>query len=517
MRAFNTVGYTIGPHVVLADAPERMQHGVLDHELAHIASVADMGTTLPSHVAPTNAPAERTAATVASGATSCDRHLASPGTIHRFGSEEHKSLGAEASHDALSDVNIGSDAKPEYLTFGETVALAGDYFGSVRTLRDEASTPQGRLRVRWAKWSAIDRYHGGAEPAISEAEKTALRNQYFELAGKNVSHFSAGGTAGATYAAEHTEALHLAFIAGFYAASASRSSSSLVNVTPALTQEAFAQHYLSDMFAGGHVRTERIAIKDWYAKHMPDTKNQFVGYMASMMHRYFVSKHPYANFVGLVPSEVSLQTKILTMGGPALDAFTLGDIVSLGYHNIDNAGLHVISDADAAGTAVAGGYKWFDVGDGHLASSPTTRGMALSAMRASLQEVDAMVTAGQNAAGMPNLVVLAPEEEAFATAIKGFKPFAALKYIPRIDTGSSQNKPMLWQWGSINQWLYAAIDDAVQNDIADQIAAIGLRRTDADERAGLADFVGVLRAIGIHALEQAVGSPARGTPAGPGP
>ena len=435
-----------------------------------------------------------------------------PGTLRRFGSAEHKSLGEEASKGTISDINIGTDQAPDFLSFGEVVALSGDYFGSIEALRTMASTQGGRQKIRWVRWWAIDQYSNPkvAEPSLPEDQKKELKDQYYTLAGGNISHFSAGGTAKSTYKDSHTAALRSAFIAGVNAANSPKKQSVVPDLTFAKTNEAFAQHFLSDMFSGGHVRTERQSIKTWYKTNMPDADAKLIQYMAHIMHRWAASEHNVADFFGQVPSENDLVGTIKQIGGKALAAFGLGDIVSLAYHNADSEGLEVVSDADSSGKVISGGFKWLDLGDGKLATSATTRGMALAAMKDSLAEVDDMATRGMNSKTPPASGALMQDiEPVFQNELSRMGPFNALKYIPRVDTASTKNNPMVWEWGKMNQWMYAAMDVAAKGDLADNVKSVANEQKNPDHKGALMEFCYVLQAIGVRALEQAIGTHSR--------
>jgi len=171
--------------------------------------------------------------------------LQSTQVVRRFESEEYKTLGNEASGSANTDINIGTDDAPRYLTFGEAVALLGDYFASPQDLWSETDpgfvptncpltlTPQefgaemtrsdkqerGRARLRWAYWFAfqsnpLQSQGKVGEPPLSEGEKKKIKDRYFMLAAGNISHFGAGGTAGPTHDQAHVEALRIAYQTG---------------------------------------------------------------------------------------------------------------------------------------------------------------------------------------------------------------------------------------------------------------------------------------------------------------
>lgn len=422
-----------------------------------------------------------------------------PPALRRFASDEHKSLGDDAGSAAHTDINIGTDAVPDYLTFGDAVALAGDYFGSLDELRAMAANDAERPKLRWVYWWALGKDKGKPEPALAEAAKQKIKDDYFRLASQNKSHFSAGGTAAATYKDQHTLALKAAYDAGIAAFNAHGQP----DLKAAQTQEAFAQHFLSDMFSAGHVRTERIAIKAWYDTNMPQSITQFVAYMAAKMHQYLVDKHSTANAVPLlhlVPDEAALRQRIVTLGGAALQAFSLGDIVSLAQHNFDSQGLDVVSETDQSGQIVPNGFTWRAVGDAMLNTSPQTRAMAVAAMRASLGELDTIAKIGLSG---PKWVY---PDGGFGVALTSLGDFAALKFVPQAASG---NKVLKWQWGFMNRRMFDAVDAAVKGDIVAQLKQIAADQKDQDVKDALGDFAGLLEILGVTAIEQAVGEPAR--------
>ncbi len=427
------------------------------------------------------------------------------GALQRFGSAEHEQLGSAGAKKAmgsiLTDINIGTDDKPEYLPYGQMVALAGDYFTDLKEMQTLANSQEGRDQIRYARFQAL----GGTEPAVSEAVKKAVMDRYFTLAANNISHFSAGGTARNSYEEYHRQALELAFTGGMGVRVP------MVDMwNRALTTEAFGNHYLTDMFSAGHVRTPRADMKAWYAVNYPNSINQFVTYMATHMKAYLKGEHPYANFFGFVPSEESLEKTIREIGGSALNAFSLGDIASLGAHNRDNVkGVEVVSDVNPEGVPVPGGFKWTALGDSNLARSPMTRDMAVAAVAASLKDLMVMRDAGE-AAERAKATGSVDMKAAYENALRKVTPFAAEGYIPKVDTTAS-NVTMDWQWGSFNKEMRAAVDDAIKTDVADTLSDKAKEQTDDNKKAALEDFAAHLKAEGIKAIEAALGAPAGGT------
>src|SRR5258708_14062533 len=187
-----------------------------------------------------------------------------PLLVARFGSEEHRSLGAEASGDGGLGIVVDDGRSVAY---GEMVAVAGDLFESMGQVRELLGSDAGKRQVRYARFWKLGI---GSESGIDESTKKMVKDRYYELAARNLSHFSAGGTASEHYSQGHEEALWLAF-----------QGAALCNLaydSDAMATEAFSNHYLSDMFSGGHVRTPRGEMKEWYTETYPDSVERFVSY-----------------------------------------------------------------------------------------------------------------------------------------------------------------------------------------------------------------------------------------------
>jgi hypothetical protein len=122
------------------------------------------------------------------------------------------------------------------LTYGEVVALSGDFYQDVESL-NQASL----IEI----FDLIRLIHG---PATTGALQAATGGRYLDLASRNVSHFSnvpAGQSNRDTWRRMHSQALVLA-------------RQGLVN--QAWMANAAADHFLTDSFSGGHIRTPRAAL-----------------------------------------------------------------------------------------------------------------------------------------------------------------------------------------------------------------------------------------------------------------
>lgn len=234
--------FTVGQDVHFAqgtyDPTTSRGYHLLAHEVAHTLQ-PDTGAIAGSlAVGPGDSPAERSAEAIATDLTA-GRAVSGPFTagggcavVRRFGREEHKELG-DATH---ADVDLGNGL---ILTWGDVVSLAGDEFESVADLQAAAATPQGRAELK--RIMASDDNHSA---------------QYVDLAMHNVPHFAGGGTAMWSWSSHHDSALLTALMSG-------------LNDNPEQWQqaqltEAFGQHFLTDSFSAGHVRTPRSDIINWY-------------------------------------------------------------------------------------------------------------------------------------------------------------------------------------------------------------------------------------------------------------
>jgi hypothetical protein len=514
------------------------QH-LLAHEIAHTVQQASgpvAATPLPGGVAvsdpadPFERAAVRTADAVTTGqsaspAAGIGSESENPSAlpIQRFGSKEHQEIGdAATGGESMLTMDIGDPQQP--LSYGQVVALAGDYFESIEEMRALADpkNPEGQAQIRWAREDGMGIK---ATPPVSDAAATAAKNRYYSLAAKNFSHFSAGGTARNEYERVHQQALGEAFRAGLTGDPA--------KLSDAKVTEAFSNHYLTDMFSSGHVRTPRQEIKEWYQQKFPPDGgiSKIVDYLA-----YYLTET--LNDQGDIPwywrkswVRPDVREKVEELGGPAIKAYSLADIVGLAYHNYDNEhGLVVVSEAGPDGKTVPGGYVWpeLDKGDSHLKDSPLTKEMAVAAVRDSVQDLTFMFDAAQHA-GAGKCLTPDAIDAAAQTEIAGMQPPAAEKYIPRearkgdiMDSGTEPNVQFQWQWGSLDPVLRTAIDATVKGDIVEEMGKI----TPADmqlNRRGKPDpdgaivlhvaqafktLIAHLASEGIKALEAAVDLPA---------
>lgn len=442
--------------------------------------------------------------------------LESAVAFERFSGPEHRDIGDLASGKEPTTIVYGP--KGQRLSFGEVVALAGDYFATYDEMRDLVQKPGGKARIAWARWRALELK--SLEPLVPDEVKDAVMEQYYLLASRNLSHFSAGGTAWQAYVLWHSKALVDALQAG--------EKSDKQSWRRALTKEAFGHHFLTDMFSAGHVRTPRAAIRDWYGRHFPGS-DRLLRYMAEFMYDRLDERQQLPTLALWFESKAIKKIKgsIAKVGGEAVNTFSLGDIVSLALHDFDNRKLQVVSAVDPDGRPIQGGYRWEAVGDSHLgasASGALTKRMAVAAAIRSLRDLELVRGIGRKLVGRLSSTSqrLAAVKQALGDHSRVV--FAAGRFVPKEDRTASTNvplpgassgaSPLEWRWGQLGNVAYEEIDRTVKRTIAKQLHDLKLDVPERDKgvsgiRHAYLLFVKHLRAEGIRALEIAVGRKAR--------
>lgn len=189
-------------------------------------------------------------------------------------------------------LHIAKDDSDKTVTYGQGIALGGDFYGVADAPISTAGNPQAAFRAAWAtlvnagrvmyppfstEQSEILRIvqkeadavakavREGKEPSTAYADLgiklsvewgliTALR--YFNLAVKNWDHF--GAYAVDAYKAGHAVACREAGLAAAEKDPAVRE----VRLERAYAMNAFADHFLTDLFSAGHLRVPRKQMYD---------------------------------------------------------------------------------------------------------------------------------------------------------------------------------------------------------------------------------------------------------------
>jgi len=419
-RAVRARAYTIGQDIVFGSgeyAPATTEgQRLLAHELTHVVQQNAGG-------GPTQAQG---------------------GMIQRFESDEHQFLGDVATRTDTptwqhptppqgAAYNLGKDDKDKFeLTHGDILALSGDvfepdelfrlagikgHFGQKKETRDEilwALQDERIWEMRKVKEEKEEEkgtkvktpYEGKKDPRFqpgglydgyiySEDVKNAVFNRYRKLGAANVGHFvspegrdeatgiatPSRNSAGRNYRKWHEKALSLAGTAGH----------AKQKVDVPMAREAAAQHYLTDAFSAGHLRTPIALIRDYWGKKYP----MF----------WFNLRHKIALDTAL---EMTKGTPITAHYGYTqilgsiekmekdLPDVTLGDLLASVYHDADNE----------RGVKLVGGGKV--VGDTHLNESKETVDRAVAAIKSGNEDVTTAHKIGQAAASA------LPDAELFA-------------------------------------------------------------------------------------------------------
>lgn len=286
-------------------------------------------------------------------------------TVRRFERDEHERLGDAAG----DDIDLGGGV---VLTWGQVVGLAGDEFGTLDDLREMARTNPAELR----RILTSDSIHSP---------------QYETLLLTNFPHFVAGGTAVSTWESHHAEALYAAVMAGVHADDTEYQDAMLV--------EAFGQHFLTDSFSSGHIRTPRIEVIEWYeSTFVPRVMPALVAQLRQRLRDGFTAQlnsqlvMPESAIRALVDAamgaalryfEDELRTEVQPLLGQGIAGAISGTL-----HDRDNfQGLWVASDAHPD--------PWFAYGDGRLTCSPETLVEAQAAVVTARDELVAARALGE--------------------------------------------------------------------------------------------------------------------------
>ena len=384
-RSVGALAYAVGPDLVFAPgryAPATPDgRRLLAHELAHVVQ-HDAG--------------------------------ASP-LLRRFEGYEHQSLGDQATGSAR--LNVGGDAPDARFepTHGDVVALSADYFtlDDLRSLGavpgDQGGRAGSRDEIVFAL-SEIDEHRPGgrADPrfqpggpwagwTFSAAVRDAVTERYRRLAAANAAHFVAphgrtrGGdprpppagesNAGASYRELHVRALREAYEDGL----ASR------DATRGRVAEAAAQHFLTDAFSSGHLRTPIAEMRAYWRERYPL-------FFYNLLHKLALDTAVHlanqtTGWGGLVPTGLIYSNIMGTVNGMAarLPEVGLGDLLARVYHDYDNE----------RGLAVQGGGRIY--GDFNLdnpAADNVTRTRAQAAIQAGNRDVDEAHALGRAGAAL---------------------------------------------------------------------------------------------------------------------
>ncbi len=375
----------------------------LEHEADVAGAAAARGDAVPSHLHGE-----------LGGGAGAAQAKAEGQPIQMFGSLEHQVYGNDGAHAAGYDgvytpgmgaAVAGKPAAPARfeLTHGDIVMLSGDYFDPrdkdengapvadnfFKLCNTPSSAPGTQLGTQDEIMCAVHHAHSGdhrflsgpvegskdpmfgnwANIKFSDAVKESVNNRYLRLASANWEHFaaprgpkSAGpgagnrGSAGGSYRALHEDAL-------LRARDAKKAG---LPIGEPMAHEAAAEHFLTDGFAAGHLRTPRQDIANyWRAKYplfFENLKKTIAQDVAIWINReqsnWATRLGSVLDIMGPILEQVDAATASLPAVG--FDAI-VGDIA----HDIDNVeGLWVQNDI---------GNVWQTFGDSHGGVKDTSK------------------------------------------------------------------------------------------------------------------------------------------------
>ena len=376
-RAIGAEAYATGDHVAFAAAPSLHTAA---HEAAHVVQqrggvhlkggVGESGDAYEQHA---NAVAD--AVVQGKSAEALLDPYAGAGTgsatstgVQRFDSFEHQEIGDEATKGAHGELKTVELAPGYRVSYGEMVALGGDFFGSMANLRAIAAVPgkgagsreeiEYIRRVKLPNISQAEQDKRTKE--FSEAAVLAADKRYYKLASSNASHFANPETGDAAKSTlDKANASHLEpgvgqlagkmlpvpnNAAGFYrqnhlaaigeAVAAGKAKKS---IDTAMAANAFSDHYLTDSFSSGHNKTARTSISQYWNGKQPMFFSNFKGYLAEKL-AYYINDHNTAIGVASVDMINDFSTSALeeTLAKKGIPDFQFGDLVAGTVHDYDN-------------------------------------------------------------------------------------------------------------------------------------------------------------------------------------
>jgi len=346
------------------------------------------------------------------------------GGILKFDADEHRDMGDAGS--GRRTVRLADDYT---LTYGQVTALAGDHFESLAQMRafaEKTSGPESREEIEYAlQWKL-----GEKGRKFSDEAKVEQERRYYRLAGRNDVHFpnpSTGDAARSTadkahdvdlvgpswaptgqtprnaiaaYRIRHVIAINEALAAGKQNKPIDR----------AMAADAFASHFLTDSFSGGHIRTERTSIRAYWNAKVPMFYFNFTGFLAEKIAEQLnIEPEPTLGGDGdslyWLLNEETLVDGPPLIGGGALDTvkakigrkgrLDFGDIVALAVHDYDN---------EEGVEAVVGGKSVMLKGDDQ-AGHGDEKALAIRAVGLSVADIDAAYALGKaGATGAAGLI-----------------------------------------------------------------------------------------------------------------
>lgn len=407
---------------------------------------------------------------------------------------EHRAIGDAATDGAAVNVGGESDDERFELTYGDVVALSGDFFRpdgastssvafrqgrqgaeasgrlfDLATVAGEAGIrPESRDEIVGAlKVAAVDeavpdrrfgpggrfgsfRFSPGADR--SEVERR-VRDRYLTLAANNDDHFVAPGRSDAptgsgfdsalvAYRCLHEVALDEARRLGYRGGDISR----------AMAREAAAQHYLTDAFAAGHLRTPVADIRRYWKARYPAFWAHLQRKVAS---ETATALRELSVVMRLLPRQFLHRRTLseLTTRTSQYPELSVGDLVARVFHDWDND----------HGLAVEGGGVVF--GDGRL-DDGATKELALAGVRAGIDDIEVAFGLGSSGSRLSRQALYQSVREAVGAQDDRFLAETMMPQLPPATPGQN------WMAGDVETLWASPMVGATGTTVGEALVAM---------------------------------------------
>jgi hypothetical protein len=349
------------------------------------------------------------------------------------------------------------------LTYGDFTALGGDHFRQFLDLEEYAKSPGGGDNIK----KFVDVVEGRRQGEFEDPKTIdkAWADRFKDLALDNVSHFSLGGTALETWKKGHYRALMTAAVAGV--------GSDVSGLQRAYAMNGFADHFLTDSFSSGHVRTPRVKILESYQaffdQHLDSILNYIFRSIGDQMIVQAMDDYPNRFGLGLVThhdfcaNNREAITEFRKKAEEMLQDQHLGkaDIKKLVVKYVGGAVAKALHDADNQGGLQVKSKKhpegWKAFGDGRL--EPMSQKYIVEAVQVSKDEIVEAFNIGIDFKKPPAGVKLFEKIKPLVYPVSKIED-----YIPETDKTKSRPQP---EWRlDVTGW------DMMDKPVQDRVTAI---------------------------------------------
>jgi hypothetical protein len=406
--------------------------------------------------------------------------------LQRFVGWEHERLGNKGSTPAGSADANGAPrptmievAPGVKLSWGQIVALSGDEFETVEDLIKSAAAGAGggsgddaqRGRLRAAMHHDLDArpsgtndipsglYDGGG--AAADAQSKAFQ----QLAFHNLDHFPDQNKAQDAWVKHHQRATVEALDAGW--------TGQPDRLNKAYLYEAFGEHFLTDCFSAGHIRTPRTTIYEWYRQNWADRAMWGLEYW--LLLQYIA--HP------LIPPD-HLKTLLAAFEEPLKKALAalhdqlfalIAGAVSGTIHDYEgDQGVRVTAKA-------LGDKQWTTYGDDTLPgakgrdpakTSGQAEQLAVLAITLAKNHVDTAYAVGRQLAAEGVSYSLTEGYKRMAQKGVAYPFNDVMNFVPHAVVPAAQAPWAAWRWGTWTPAFYKQVNDYAKSKISGNLGAV---------------------------------------------